>query len=129
MKPATMNKTITILEPNALKNTPNDIPSTKTSSNDRQEEEWLEYVAECIEKAADHQLGLSWSAFDANKTGSPTTNPDTTAVMLMFREDSKSTAKIKHSMDMIWKAVNHLNKGHPIVVALDQPSYAIAKRI
>ena len=36
---------------------------------------------------------------------------------------------IKHSMDMIWKAAIHLNKSQPIVVALDQPSYAIAKRI
>ena len=34
----TLNKTITIQEPNALKDTPNDVPSTKTSSNDRQEE-------------------------------------------------------------------------------------------
>ena len=41
-------------------------------------------------------------------------------MMLTFREDSKSAAMIKHSMDMIWKAVNHLNKGQPIVVALDQ---------
>ena len=33
IKPATLNKTMTIQEPNALKYTPNDIPSTKTSSN------------------------------------------------------------------------------------------------
>ena len=89
----------------------------------------LEYVAECIEKANNHRLDLSWSAFSANKTGSPRTNPDTTAMMPIFREDSRSAAMIKHSLDMIWKAVNHLNKGQPIVVALDQPLYAIAKRI
>ena len=40
-KPATLNKTITFQERNALKGTPNDIVSTKTSINDRQEEEWL----------------------------------------------------------------------------------------
>ena len=33
IKPATLNKTITIQEPNVLKYTSNDIPSTKTSSN------------------------------------------------------------------------------------------------
>ena len=40
------------------------------------------------------------SAFSANKTGSPTTNPDTTAMVSMFcedSEDSKSTAMIKQS--------------------------------
>ena len=57
--------------------------------------------AECIEKVTDHRLGLSWSAFNANKTGSLTTNPDTTAMMLIFLADSKSAAMIKHWMDMI----------------------------
>ena len=61
------------------------------------------------------------SAFNDNKTGSPTTNPDTTAMMSMFCEDSQSDAMIKRSMDIIWQAVNHLNKGQPIVVVLDQP--------
>ena len=107
IKPATLNKTITIQEPNSLKDTPNDIPSI------------YQYTS----------IYQSWSAFNANKTGSPTTNPDTTAMMPMFREDSKSAAMIKHSMDMIWKAVNHLNKGQSIVVAQDQPLYAIAKGI
>ena len=124
-----MNKTITIQGPNGLKDTLKDIRSTKTSSNDRQEEEWLEYVAESIEKPTDHRLDLSCSAFNANKTGSLTTNSDTTAMMLMFREDFKSPATIKHSMDMIWKAVNHCSKVQPIIVALDQPLYAIVKRI
>ena len=54
IKPATFNKTVTTQEPNALKDTANDIPSTKASSNDRNEEEWLEVVVKCIEKATDH---------------------------------------------------------------------------
>ena len=47
----------------------------------------------------------------------------------MFHEDSKLAAMINHLMDMIWKAANHLNKGQPIVAALDQPLYVIAKCI
>ena len=58
IKPATLNKAITIQEPNSWNDTPNDIPSTKTSSNDKQEDEWLEYVAECIEKATENRLDL-----------------------------------------------------------------------
>ena len=49
--------------------------------------------------------------------------------MPMFREDSESVAMIKHAMDMIWKGVNPLNNGQPIVIALDQLLYAIPKRI
>ena len=47
-------------------------------------------------------------------------------MMLMFCEKFKSGTMIKHLMDMIWKAANHLNKDQS-VVALDQPLYAIAK--
>ena len=36
---------------------------------------------------------------------------------------------IKHALDVIWNAVNHLNEDQPVVVALDQPLYAIAKKI
>ena len=50
-------------------------------------------------------------------------------MMPMFCEVSQPDAMIKRSMDMIWQAVNHLNKGQPIVVVLDQPWYVIAKRI
>ena len=55
------------------------------------------YVAECMDKATDDRLDLFFSVFNANTTGSPTTNPDTTAMMPMFCEDSKSTAVIEHS--------------------------------
>ena len=41
------------------------------------------------------------SASNGNKTGSPTTNPDITAMMLMFCGDSKSDSRIKRSMGMI----------------------------
>ena len=47
-------------------------------------------------------------------------------MMRIYCEDSKSAAIIKHLMDMIWKADNHLNKGQPIAAALYQPLYAIA---
>ena len=32
-------------------------------------------------------------------------------------------------MGMIWKAVDHLNKGQLIVAVLGQPMYVMAKRI
>ena len=53
-------------------------------------------------------------------------------MMPMFHEDFKSTAMIKHLMDTIWKAAKcqlHLNKGQPIVFALEQLLHAIVKHI
>ena len=47
----------------------------------------------------------------------------------IFCEDPKPAAVIEHSMDMTWEAVNYVNKGQPIVAALHQPMYVIAKRI
>ena len=47
----------------------------------------------------------------------------------LFWESSKSPSMIRHALDLIWKATNFLNEGQPAVVALDQPLYAIAKKI
>ena len=57
-------------------------------------------------------------------------------VLLAFKDDiafaikqSKSPSMIKHSMNVIKQAVNHLNPGQIPVVACDQPLYATAKLV
>ena len=47
----------------------------------------------------------------------------------MFRDTAHSIAMIRHSMDIIKKSVNNLNPGQIPVFTVDQPLYAIAKRI
>ena len=47
----------------------------------------------------------------------------------LFPDDSKSVAMIRHSMDMVKKAVQELNPTQVPVITLDQLLYVIAKLI
>ena len=47
----------------------------------------------------------------------------------LFTEDSKSVAMIMHAMRLIKQSINFLNPGQIPIVALDQPLYAIAKKV
>jgi hypothetical protein len=47
----------------------------------------------------------------------------------MFQEDSKSPAMIRHGMDVLKQATDHVNPGKITVFTVDQPLYAIAKTI
>ena len=55
--------------------------------------------------------------------------PALTALLPLFPDHSKSVAMIRHSMDVINKAVQEINPGQVPVITLDQPLYAIAKTI
>ena len=52
-----------------------------------------------------------------------------TALLPLFQESAHTVAMIKHSLDVIKTAVEHLNTGQTPVVAFDQPLYALAKQI
>ena len=52
-----------------------------------------------------------------------------TALLPVWRDDSKSAAIIKHSLDVVKDAVAYLNPGQTPVVAFDQPLFALAKKI
>lgn len=47
----------------------------------------------------------------------------------LFLDSAHSVAMIKHSMEIVKDAVQHLNPGQVPVLALDQPLYALAKQI
>ena len=50
-------------------------------------------------------------------------------LLLLFQESSKSTAIIKHGMDVIKTAVDKINKGRTPVIVFDQPLYALTKKV
>lgn len=52
-----------------------------------------------------------------------------TVLLPLFHESAHTVAMIKHSLDVISKAVEHLNPGQSPVVTFDQPLYALAKQI
>ena len=54
---------------------------------------------------------------------------DLSAMLPIWRDDSKSPATIKHLLTVLMPTINYLNPRQTAVVGLDQPLYAIAKRI
>ena len=72
---------------------------------------------------------LSWSAYHADKAATGKNEGDISALLPLFREDSKSIAMVKHGMDVVKQAVSHLNGNQTPVIAFDQPLYALAKQV
>ena len=72
----------------------------------------------------------SWAAFHAQREEHLNKfKEDRSALLPIWRDDSKSPATIKHVLEQLEKTVQHLNPGQPIVTTLDQPLYAIAKKL
>ena len=75
---------------------------------------------------------VSWAAFHAS-TQQPNTVKDSrtliTTLLPLFHDQAKSVAMIKHSMDIVKKAVMTLNPGQIPVLVADQPLFTIAKQI
>ena len=51
------------------------------------------------------------------------------SLLPLFLENAHSVAMIKHSIDVINAAVQHLKPGQVTVISADQPLYAMAKQI
>ena len=96
------------------------------------EYKWLDTVKMAIDPSvvvprSDVQW-FSWAAFHAAHNRS--VHPISIISMLpLFQDSSTSVAMIKHSMDVVQRAVHFLNPGQPPVITFDQPLYAIAKSI
>ena len=72
----------------------------------------------------------SWAAFHSRRESQVhKLKEDISALLPIWRDDSKSPATIKHSLDVIKRAIEFLNPGQTPVTAFDQPLYAIAKRL
>ena len=75
---------------------------------------------------------MSWSAFHASCPdlgSSKDTIVGTCCLLPLFQEDAATVAMVRHSLDVIKKVVDLTNKGQTPVVAVDQPLFAIAKKI
>ena len=49
--------------------------------------------------------------------------------MPLFRDNAHLLALVKHGMDVMAKATEHVNHGQVPVLTVDQPLFAIAKKI
>ena len=79
--------------------------------------------------AVDGDSNISWTAYHADRQPAQDISTSITAMLPLFHEDSKSVAMIRHSMDMIKLAVQKLTPAQVPVITLDQPLYAITKKI
>jgi hypothetical protein len=117
-------------------------PSTVTSlgreNSDRhmkEEYNWLENVRKTIapndqESAVQETMhNVSWAAYHASRQPPGRQVICQSALLPLFHESAHTVAMIKHSMDVVRKAVHHLNAGQTPVVTFDQPLYAISKQI
>lgn len=72
---------------------------------------------------------VSWAGFHATRMGASKFQPAINSLLPLFPEKLDSPAMIRHGMALIAKNTEFLNSGQIPVMAVDQPLFAIAKRI
>jgi hypothetical protein len=93
---------------------------------------WLEDVRVLMSNDTFEGDGkVSWAAYHAaaSQPSDEDSRQVVTSLLPLFRDEAKSVAMIRHSMDVINRAVHILHPGQAPVVTFDQPLYAIAKII
>ena len=114
------------------------IPATSATSLKRTdfkkhteaEYRWLENTRSVLEESPEKNSdNLSWAAYHASnqEPGNRVITP--TALLPLFKESAHTVAMIRHSMDVVKSAIEHLNAGQTPVLTFDQPLYALAKQI
>ena len=84
----------------------------------------------CYSKNADRSSeNTSWAAYHARNQECGDQIITHTALLLLFQESAHTVAMIRHSLDVVESAVEHLNAGQASVLTFDQPPYALAKHI
>ena len=114
------------------------VPTTSVTSLKREdfkkhtdkEYRWLENTRDVLEENADRSSeNTSWAAYHASNQEPGDRIITSTALLPLFQESAHTVAMIRHSMDVVKSAVEHLNAGQTPVLTFDQPLYALAKQI
>ena len=75
---------------------------------------------------------VSWSAYHASlqpTSGVSESSLTKTSLLPLFYDQDHSVAVIRHSMNVVKKAVHILNPGQVPIITVDQPLFTIAKQI
>ena len=75
---------------------------------------------------------VSWSTYHASlqpTNGVSESSLTNTSLLPLFYDQAHSVAMIRHSMDVVKKAVDILNPGQVPIITVDQPLFTIAKQI
>ena len=65
----------------------------------------------------------------ANKQVEVPRPPAITGLLPLFHDSAHTLAMVKHGMNIVKQATEHVNPGQVPVLTVDQPLYAIAKKI
>ena len=91
---------------------------------------WLNKMNEQIQKEeTDGKDNISWLAHFASLQEAVPRPPAITGLLPLFRDSAHSLSMVKHGMNLIQKATEHVNHGQVPVSTVNQPLYAIAKKI
>ena len=108
------------------------IPETTLIDSDETQQMWLVKVHEHIHEQNDQpdsDTNISWSAHFASLQDHVPRPPAITGLLPLFRDSAHSLAMVKHGMNIIRNATQLVHPGQCPVLTVDQPLYAIAKRI
>ena len=70
---------------------------------------------------------ISWAAFHSNQEPLRDVEVTIGSLLPLFPDDSKSVTMIRHAMNEVQRAINHLNPGQIPALTVDQQLFAIAK--
>ena len=104
---------------------------TRDNFKEQTEEEymWLEHARRIINDNTGTDENISWSALHASRQPQLARTTSHTALLPLFIDSAHPVAMIRHSIDVVNNAVEHVNRGQTTVVTLDQPLFALAKQI
>ena len=98
----------------------------------KEEFQWLETVRNVAEEQESFlgDKSVLWGVYHSSKQQqNENASLAISSLMPLFPDQAKSVAMIRHSMDVIEKAVGQLNPGQIPVIAMDQPLFTIGKQI
>ncbi len=92
---------------------------------------WLADVHITIgaQKADSDEPYISWAAYHASRHVDHEFSRGISTLLPLFPDDSKTAAMISHSLNIVKDAVKELNPDQVPFVTMDQPLYAIAKKL
>ena len=114
---------------------PTSLPCMKSNNFQRyqmQEHLWLEHTMSIVKDASDSTKTyneVSWSGYHASLQEPNDILLTPTALLPLFKESAHTVAMIRHSMDVVRNAVEHLNPDQTPVITFDQPLFALGKQI
>ena len=90
---------------------------------------WLENTISVLKYDVEACENTSWAAYHARHQypKQPVITP--TSLLPLFQESAHTVAMIRHSIDVVRKAVQHINPGQTPVLTCDQPLFTLAKQI